>query len=443
MKLLHIILCLFIFSNSVAQNVLPLRERAQLIREIQKDRLDNLLPQLMKANDLDMWVLITREYNEDPVIKTLLPPTWLNARRRTILVFSMDSAHDKVERVAMTRYAFGENFPTAWNKEKEPDQMKALADYIRDKNPRSIGINISEDDGITDGLAKTDYDLFMGALDKKHQKKVVSAENLATAWIETRTSKEMIYFAQLSEITHNIIKEAFSTKVITPGFTTTEDVVWWMREKINKMGLKTWFHPTVDVQRSEASDLYAFDGQQKLDVILPGDLIHCDIGISYLTLNTDCQELAYVLRPGENDAPDYLKKALGEGNRVQDIFTANFKTERTGNETLKMSLEQGRAEGLRPQIYTHPLGTFGHSAGTTFGMWDAQNGVPGSGDWPLHTKTAYAIELNTKVFIKEWNKDIRIMLEEPGFWGENGFRYVHGRQTEFILVGSKKSYLGE
>lgn len=426
-----------------AQDILPLRERAAVIESLQEDRLNNLLPRLMAERDLDLWVLITREYNEDPVVKTLLPPTWLNARRRTILVFAKDPVTDSVRRVALTRYAFGKYFPSVWNKEKQPDQWQALADYIVAQEPQKIGINTSDEYGIADGLAQTDYKGLYQALPPKYRQRLVSAEDLAVAWIETRTEKEMVVFQQLTEITHTIIEAAFSTQVITPGVTTTEDVVWWLREKVSSLGLDTWFHPTVDVQRSEASDLYAFDGKQKLDVILPGDLLHCDFGISYLTLNTDCQELAYVLRPGEAQAPVYLQAALAAGNRVQDLFTDRFQTGRSGNETLKRSLKAARAEGLRPQIYTHPLGTYGHSAGTTFGMWDAQEGVPGDGDRPLHENTSYAIELNTKVFLKEWNKDIRVMLEEAGFWGTEGFRYVHGRQTKLLLVGAQNEHLGE
>ena len=214
-----------------------------------------------------------------------------------------------------------------------------------------------------------------------------------------------------------------------------------MREKVSRLGLKTWFHPTVDVQRTGQSDLYGFDGESKFDIINSGDLVHCDFGITYLTLNTDCQELAYVLRPNETGAPGYLKKALKKGNDVQDDLTSNFKKGRTGNTTLKMAIQASKAKGLRPQIYTHPLGLYGHSAGTTFGMWDAQNGVPGSGDHPLHVNTVYAIELNAKVYIKEWGKDIRVMLEEAGYFGPNGFRYVNGRQTKFLIIGNKNKYL--
>jgi len=442
MKIINLILFLLITVQINAQDILSLKDRARVIEEIQKDRFDNLLPKLMDETGIDMWVIITREYNEDPVIKTLLPPTWLNARRRTILAFHYDKKSKNLEKVAIARYSFGKNIPSIWNKEEEPNQMKALAKFIEEKNPEKIGLNYSDHFALADGIVKTDYELFLDNLPSKLSKKVVSAEELAIRWIETRTEKEMIIYDQLVEITHGIINEAFSTNVITPGVTTTDDVVWWMREKVKKLGLKTWFHPTIDVQRNEVSDLYAFDGESKFDIIIPGDLIHCDFGITYLTLNTDCQELAYVLKPNETEAPDYLVKALDEGNRVQDIFTDLFEYKKTGNQILKEALEQGKNEGLRPQIYTHPLGTFGHSAGTTLGMWDSQGGVPFTGDFPMNYNTVYAIELNTKVFIKEWNKDIRVMLEEAGVFEETGFRYVNGRQTELILVGSKRNHLG-
>ena len=421
---------------AMGQHVLSLKERAVVIDQIQKDRLDNLLPQLMDDNGIDLWVLITREYNEDPVVKTLLPPTWLNARRQTILVFSKNKNAEGITSAAITRYPFGKLIPSIWDKEKQPSQWQALADYIISKDPKNIGINISKSFALADGLVKTDYDALIHVLPEAYKSKVVSAEQLAIGWIESRTEREMELYEDLVAITHQIIAEAFSSKVITPGETTTDDVVWWLREKVLSLGLDTWFHPTVDVQRANDSDLYAFDSKSKFDIIQPGDLVHCDFGISYLSLNTDCQELAYVLKPEEKQAPDFLVDALAQGNRVQDIFTNNFKTGVSGNVILKKSLEQGRAEGLRPQIYTHPLGTYGHSAGTTLGMWDSQNGVAVNGDYPLHQNTSYAIELNTSVYIPEWKKDIRIMLEEAGFYGSNGFRYINKRQEKLLLIGN-------
>ena len=443
MRKILIILSLTLSVNISAQDILSLKDRAGFINELQQDRFNNLLPSLMKKTGIDMWVLITREYNEDPIIKTMLPPTWLNARRTTILVFSRDSKTNEFKSVAITRYPFGDNIPSIWDKDKQPNQWKALSDYIVSQDPSKIGINSSSYESLADGLSKYHYDQLYNILPNKYRNRIVSAEDLAIAWIETRTAMEMTVYSHLVEISHAIIREAFSTKVITPGITTTDDVVWWMREKVIDLGLDTWFHPSVDVQRKDASDLYAFDNQSKFDRIQPGDLLHCDFGITYLTLNTDCQELGYVLKPGETSAPEFLVNALKEGNRVQDIFTNNFALGVTGNEILRKSLKQGKAEGLRPSIYTHPLGTYGHSAGTTLGMWDSQGGVPLTGDYPLQHNTAYAIELNTTVYIPEWKKDIRIMLEVPGFFGKEGFRYINGRQTELLLVGPKQEGLND
>lgn len=444
---MKLIISFFLLLSSLvySQQILPERQRAEVVDEILKDRFNNLLPKLMDDTNFDMWILISREYNEDPVLKTMLPATWLNARRRTILVFYRDKDANTIEKLAVARYNFGENIISAWDKEKEPDQWKRLMQIIEERQPKSIGLNYSDHFNICDGIVKTDYEAFIENLPSKYRSKVRSAEQLAIGWIETRTATEMTIYNQLVDITHDIIAEAFSEKVITPGMTTTTDVEWWMRDKITALGLETWFHPTVDVQRTAeelGNHLYAFSNRPENMVILPGDLIHCDIGITYLRLNTDCQELAYVLKPNETEPPKYLQEALKEGNRVQDIFTSNFETGKTGNAILKASLEQGKAEGLRPAIYTHPLGTYGHSSGTTLGMWDAQNGVPVNGDYPLHENTVYAIELNTTVTIPEWKRDIRIMLEEAGFWGENGFRYVNGRQTTLLTIPRVKSHQG-
>lgn len=430
-------LLLFFFVIPLEAQILSERDRAVLVDEILEERFNTLLPELMDKSAIDMWVLISREYNEDPVLRTMLPATWLNARRRTILVFYRDRQKDTLERLAIGRYDIGDHISSAWDPETEPDQWKALLEVITERNPEKIGLNFSEDFNIADGIVKTDHELFMQVLPPHYREKIVSAEKLAIGWIETRSKKEMELYKELVSITKNIIEEAFSSKVIVPGVTTTDDVVWWMRQKVTELGLETWFHPTVDVQRKEEglkNHIEAFSGGYGDKVILPGDLLHCDFGISYLRLNTDCQQHAYVLRKGETTAPLFLQNALEKGNRLQDILTSNFENGRSGNQILKQTLEEAKAEGLRPSVYTHPLGLYGHSAGPTIGMWDAQEGVAGAGDYPLFPNTVYAIELNTTVELPEWNKDIRIMLEEAGFWGEEGFNYIGERQTRLLLI---------
>ena len=439
MKQLLILVILLSSICGRGQHILPEEERARVVDEILDERFTLVLPELMDKTKIDMWILISREYNEDPVLRTMLPATWLNARRRTILVFYRNAQQDTLERLAVARYNVGRNIISAWDKEKEPDQWKRLMEIIEERNPEKIGLNFSRDHNIADGLDKTDYEAFMARLPQKFKNRVVSAEQLAVRWIETRTGREMTIYRQLVSITHQIIAEAFSEKVITPGITTTTEVEWWMRQKVTELGLETWFHPTVDVQRTNenlVSHLYSFSGRPEDLIIMPGDLLHCDFGITYLRLNTDCQELAYVLKPGEKEAPVFLREALKDGNRVQDFLTNNMVAGRTGNEILAKSLEAARVAGLRPAIYTHPLGSYGHSAGTTIGMWDAQDGVmKDDGDnYPLNPHTVYAIELNTTVNIPQWKRDIRIMLEEAGYFGEEGFRYVNGRQEKLMLI---------
>lgn len=424
---------LFLSIQVSISQILSEKNRAILKDELLEDRFQNLLPQLMDESNLDMWLLISREYNEDPVLKTMLPARWLNARRRTIILFYRNKEQNTLERIAVARYDIGKSIKSAWNKEQEPNQWKALSDIIAKRNPAKIGINYSEHFALADGLVKTDYEELVKNLPDTLNSKLVSAEKLAIAWLETRTEKEMILFKKLVKITHDIIDITFSEKVIEPGKTTTEDLVWYLRQKVTDMGLETWFHPTIDIQRSKQklkSHIYSFTKGEKDKIIQKGDLLHCDFGITYIGLNTDCQQHAYVLKDDETAVPDFLAKAYKKGNRLQDILTSSMQEGKTGNEILLSSLNRAKNEGLRPSIYTHPLGKYGHSAGTTIGMWDSQGGVPFNGDYSLHKNTTYAIELNVTVTIPEWQKDIRIMLEEAGFFGDNTFEYVNERQIE-------------
>jgi Xaa-Pro aminopeptidase len=436
MKKALLLFLLFLNFSTRAQVLAP-REQSVIIDELLADRINNLLPALMEKAGIDMWILISREYNEDPVLKTFLPSTWLSARRRTMIVFYHDPSKKQYEKLAIARYNVGETIKAAWDMQKFPDQWDALVDIINTRSPKKIAINTSGDFGHADGMVYTEYKEFMTKIGGANQKKVVSAEKLAVNWLETRTEREMMIYPQLVQITHDMIKEAFSGKLITPGITTTDDVVWWFRKKFRDMGLDTWFHPSVDIQRQDSANfdhLRSFANRPKDQVIMPGDLLHCDVGITYLRLNTDVQEHAYVLLPGEKELPASLKKAMANSNRLQDILTSKFRNGTTGNKMLAEALTQAKSEGLVPSIYTHPLGSHGHAAGTTIGMWDKQGGVPGDGDYPLMPNTVFSIELNTATEIPEWKKSVRIMLEEDGYWDGRQFRYINGRQKEIFLI---------
>ena len=421
--------------NPNTPKILSMQERAEVIDTWLAERVPTVLPQIMRRAGIDMWIIIAREYNEDPIIKTLLPATWQSARRTTMLIAYDDG--EEVKTFGMSRYNTGNLFKTIWNREEQPDQWKALADMIASKNPKKIGINKSSTFALADGLSSTHYDKLMSVLPEKYQKRVVSAEDVAIAWLETRTESEMVVYQNIVRIAHQIIAEGFSEKVIQPGISTTDDVVWWYRDRIRALGFTAWFHPTVSIQREDPQSfdhLRSFSKWPTLQIIQPGDLLHVDFGITYLRLNTDTQQHAYVLRKGEEKVPEYLENAFEKGNRVQDILTSNFKAGRSGNEILKATLDQCKAEGLKGVIYTHPIGYHGHGAGPTIGLWDQQGGVPGKGDYPLFTNTAYSIELNAGVFIEEWDKEIRIMLEEDAFFDGEKVEYIDGRQLEIMPI---------
>jgi hypothetical protein len=398
----------------------------------------------MERENIDMWVIISREYNEDPILKTMLPAEWLSARRRTILVFYHDPSKKVNEQLAIARYNVGNQIKASWDMKKFPDQWDALIDLINSRDPKKIALNYSNDFAHADGLTYTEQKIFLQKLPQRFQSKIVSAEKLGIGWLETRTDREMQFYPQLIQITHQIIAEGFSEKTIMPGVTTTDDLVWWFRQKIRNLGLDTWFHPSVEIQRNDETSfdhLTAFTNKDK-EIIQPGDLLHVDIGISYLRLNTDVQEHAYVLLPGEIAAPASLQKAFVNGNKLQDILTNKFALNKTGNEILSSALSQAKQEGIIASIYTHPIGYHGHAAGPTIGMWDQQNGVPGSGDFPMHFNTAYSIELNAATEIPEWNKTVRMMLEEDGFYSEKGFRFIGGRQKELLLIPRQNNIIG-
>ena len=423
------------YADELKDRILSLREQADITNQILEDRLDTVVPQVMRAAGIDAWVLIAREYNEDPIVKTMLPATWLNARRRTVLMFIDQGPELGVARMAVARYPVGDLFPGVWNPELQPDQYERIAQILDEADPDRIALNYSDVYALADGLTYSEQRDFLQALPLRLRDRVVSSEAVAVGWLETRTAAEMTTYKTVMEIAHGIIAEGFSSDVITPGVTSTEDLEWWFRQRVNDLGLQTWFHTSIEVERSDRSKQEIAANNLDPSLLLRGDHVHIDFGISYLNLQTDTQQNAYILREGEMDVPASLQLALQKGNELQDILTSNFQVGRTGNDILRRTRQQALERGIGPIIYTHPIGLHGHAAGTTIGMWDKQEGVPGSGDYAMQPNTAYSIELTALVEIPEWSREpMRMKLEEDGFFDGRQFKYIAPRQTEYHII---------
>ena len=406
-------------------SILPLRERKPIMDQWVKLRLERMLPEEMRRYGFDMWVVICNENVEDPVLRPLMPEDPWAARRLSMLVF-FDKGAQGVEHILVAHH--GREFYTKdWNEDQE-GQWDALARVIRTRNPKRIGIDqavrIPYGDGLTAGLKEK----LLKAIGPDLATRVQPAEELAVAMLERRLPEEMAVYPQVVAIAKAIIAEGFSNQVITPEVTTEDDLNWWFNQRVVDLGMERWFFNDVSLIRQ---------GVQNPDdkVIHRGDVIHCDIGIKYLGLATDTQELAYVLREGETDVPAGLKQALDKGNRMQDILMGEFKVGRLGNDVQAAALAKGRAEGLKPRVYTHPIGLHGHGAGAFIGLPDRQNGVVEKGDYPMHAETAYSIELSVQAQIPEWgDQEIRVPLEQEGYFSGTSARFIGGRQTAFHLV---------
>jgi hypothetical protein len=422
--------------DAYRNKILPLQAQAEVRNRWLRERLDRVVPALLRREGFDLWIVIAREYNEDPVIMTLLPAPAMAARRRTILVFALRE-NGEVERLTLDRYGFGDFYTRGWDPEQE-EQFAALRRVVQQCDPEVIGLNFSTDFAFGDGITHTEFEQVMAALGEPYASRVRSAERLCVGWLEHRIESELTVYPGIVEMGHALIAEAFSSHTIQPGITTTTDVVWWMRQKMLDLGLQAWFQPTVEIQApGQGFDAPAGGaGEQPRTVIMPGDLLHCDVGFYYLGLATDHQQNAYVLKPGESDAPAGLRAALADGNRLQEIHLAEMQVGRSGNEVLRSVLDGAGAEGITGSVYSHALGYHGHAAGPVVGLWDQQDGVPGKGDYELFDQTVYSIELNVTRPVPEWkNQVVRMALEEDAALVNGQIGWLDGRQTALHLIG--------
>ena len=410
-----------------AQRVLTHREQAPLVKSWIVKRFDTILPALMQREGIDMWIIVSREYNDDPVFRSMAPLTTFSSRRRTILVFYNPGGGKPVERVSIGRFDYDGLFRVIAT--HNDMQYDGLRKFVEERDPKAIGINESDAWNHADGLSANEKRRLTDALGPKYAGRVKSAEMLAVGWLETKIPEELEAYRHVMKVAHLVIREAFSNKAITPGKTTSDDVVWWMRQRVAEMGHGSWFHPSVTIHRQGGT-------KPGDNVIQRGDMLHTDFGLVYLGFSTDTQHNAYVLKPGETDAPQGLKDGLKAANRLQDLTMQFAKLGRTGNQALADTRAQAVKEGIVPSIYCHPVGYHGHGAGPPIGMTDYQEGVPVRGDYVFRPSTWHSIELNATHKVPEWGgQPVRFALEEDAaILADGSWDWIDGRQTTFYLI---------
>jgi hypothetical protein len=432
-----------------------LREQAALQQKWLKKRLDTFLPGLMRKHGIDLWVVPMREYNEDPVFSAIAAPETFFARRRTIYVFfdkcaaaGTPATASCVERIALGGTSQGGVFDARTSTKSVAaavggrqaelwgdEQWQALKQVIEERKPKVIGIDRSKTFAFTDGLSSGELQGMSEALGASWTARFRDAEGLPLGLIASRLPEEEAFFEKMTALVWQMTQTMFSEKVIVPGTTRTSDLVWWWRQRTNDQGLGTWFQPSVDIQRKGMKSVQPGEDP----VIQPGDVLHCDVGITVARLNTDTQHDAYVLLPGETDAPAGLQKALANANVMQDIAMEETRPGRTGNEVLASVLRRMKAQGIDGTMYTHPIGLHGHGAGPLIGLWDYQDGVPGRGDAKVAPSMWFSIELQATTRVPEWGgQPVRIAQEEDMVVGADGnTRWALKRQDRLFLVGGR------
>ena len=412
--------------------------RPEIQNRLLEERLDSLLPRLMRETGVDMWLVIAREYNDDPVFLSLVPKPRFTARRTTMLVF-FDRGDAGIERLTVSRYPLGAMYEAAWEGGDLDAQWERLVEVIAERDPQTIAVNTSDTWPVADGISHSLHSKLAGSLSPELKTRLQSSERLVVRWMETRTEGEVEVWQRAVAIARETIARAFSSEVITPGVTTVGDVSWFIRTRFEEEGLEPWFHPDVNRQWQGAdfAENAPFLGDGSRDgIIRRGDVLHTDVGLCYLGLCTDTQEMGYVLKLGESEPPEGLRQAMRTGNQWQDALTAEFVTGRTGNEILAAAQDSLEKLGIQHAIYTHPLGVYGHAPGPTIGMWDNQGPTIGRGDWPLYPMTGYAIEGNVVVRVPEWNNQrVQMKLEQSALFDGNTIHYLAERQKALHVVG--------
>ena len=439
------IVLLFVFAWSICAQTgneikslpkpLPVRDQ-QATREFWlKKRLDTMLLPMMRQQNVSMWIVTNEEFHSDPVTAYIAPPLPY-VGRRDFFVFA-DRGGDKLDRIAIVRYP-EEHLKYFFEVLNPPGAEIAatLRRIVEERAPKTIALNIGGRRGATDGLTHESYKFLTEAVGPNYASRFVSAAPLLVEYMDTRLPEELEHYRMAVAITDVLTQRAFSNEVITPGKTTVGDVRWWFLQQVNNLGLDVWFQPDLRIQRHDqqpGKTQQFLSVTEESAVIQRGDVIHIDCGVNYMGLSTDWQKMGYVLRQGEKDVPEGLKKALTNTNRLQDALFAHIKPGVKGYEVYDAAMADMKKLGIEAMIYSHSVGNQGHALGASIDF--RRPATATSLEPPFREGSYTAIELNTSTPVPEWGgQKVTIMMEDDAYLTKDGMKWFRPRQTSFYVI---------
>jgi Xaa-Pro aminopeptidase len=433
-----VLLLLGCAGDEVRESVRLLPPSQQL--EIRKGWLETrhgMLLEMMRGHGIDMWIVVNEEFHGDPMTEFVAPPE-VYVGNRDLFVF-IDRGEEGLRRVAVTGYA-SEHLKAFFESPNEPRPAKeVLPELFVEHDPKTIALSMDGRRGVTRSLTRASFDWLSEIMGEEATSRFVSAADLIEEYLDTRIPAELEHYRDAVQLTSELGRRAFSNEVIEPGETTVGDLRWWLLDRYSELGVEPWFMPDIRVQRRgvENPTSRGFLAVSPDDtVIVRGDLLHMDIGFTYMGLSTDWQKMAYVLHEGEEDAPEGLDAALAKANTLWEVLSRGSRPGDSAGEVYIQTMEEMGRLGIEAMIYSHPLGNQGHGLGASIDFRSAKREDAEDRQAKLLREGSYiAIEFNVADEISGWDgQKVWIMQEDPAYLSEDGWKLFVPRQREYYLV---------
>ena len=402
--------------------------------QIRKEKFDHILPEAMRENGIDMWIVAQKEGHDDP-LAPLLGPGYTGTVGYFIFT---DRGGDHIERAAIGIVDHHRALCGAYD---IADGDTDLQKFVSTRNPKRIGINMSAEMGLADGLTHTIHEQLLKTLGTTYAPRLVSAEKMVSDFSSRRTASEIVAFGEAGEMGRQIAERALSNEVITPGVTTLADVAWWIEQQQYERHLGSSFNvPSVYITGPNGIEATSNDR-----IIQRGDLIMLDFGVGYLSMWTDQKRIAYVLKPGETKLPDSYQRAFDNAVRVRDVIHRTARPGKTAQQMMDginaaivqagmlqmRGFNQPRADdSVEFIIGCHSVGDWGHGIGPSMALFN-----PGRLAYEMRPSNLFSIELFAYTPIPEWGgKKLRIPLEDDATVTNRGVEWVYPVNPRIILV---------